>query len=951
MKPAATIPCTTYRLQFRKDFSFISANEFLPYFCKLGITDLYFSPIFTAQPGSIHGYDVTNHSQLNPELGDQVSLYFFLNNIAKNNLRFLLDIVPNHMSITGDHNPLWLDVLENGPTSPYANHFDIDWNPSKPELVGKVLLPFLNEQYGHALEDSLSIGYQDKGFFLQCEGYRLPLSPFSWRYILEVALENLSLKIPTDHTLFIELESILRALVYALPAMRSTEDLHFFYYRREAEAIRWRLLALQRNNQVVEEAILFAINLINGTKGVPKSYNKLEKLLADQWYRLTNWRVAAHEINYRRFFDINDLAAIRIEIPAVFKRVHELAFTIAKHTAFSGFRIDHLDGLFDPEQYLEDLSSHYTELNEHSDLPYVVVEKILGHEEELPDNWQAHGTTGYDFISIMADLFTFKLGAIHLQENAFAFCKTTTSFSDIAYESKRLVLQTTLAAELSSLAKRLDHISEQHRYSRDFTLNQLHAALGEVISCFSVYRTYFRKANALVRDEDYNVIIHAISEARKRNQLIHASLFDFIQSVLLRNEPPGITEAEHDERNEFLARLQQTTSPVFAKGVEDTAFYRYPCLIAHNEVGSDPQRMGATREDIHQTFLTRSEHTPFTLSATATHDTKRGEDTRTRLYVLSERWEAWKTASNLWSRLNLHYKTRIDAALAPTLDEEYFLYQTLVGSWPVDGLKQEPQYRQRIRSYMTKARHEAKLKTSWINPNHAYETAADEFISKILDPAQSYEFLQSIETFIGLLVYPGFYNSLSQIIIKIAAPGIPDFYQGTELWDFSLVDPDNRKLIDYAYRAQLIDSLFIEYEKSQLSTIQSWFKKPQDGRIKMWVTAMALQLRKRQSQLFLHGEYHSLALKGMKQDHIFSFFRTNESDCVITIAGRFFALLGYEPPLGNVWDDTQIILPQILQGHIWKDALTGITLGPYDKVISISEAFSHLPIALLERVT
>jgi len=950
MENQISIPTATYRLQLRRELSLRSVSALVPYLHQLGISDLYLSPIYTARPGSIHGYDVVDHAQLNPDLGDAPSLRQLFDDALASGFGVILDIVPNHMCIAGDQNARWLDVLEDGRSSPSATHFDIDWDPPKPELVGKVLLPFLGEQYGRVLEGELSVGFEDGCFFVSWDGQRLPLAPMTWRHILEPALESLCAQASREDTSVIELESILRALSQTLPGLRDGGDQAMVEYRHEKEAIRRRLATWFGGKAQARDAIAHGLGLINGTPGVPPTFDRLERLMAEQFYRLANWRVAAHEINYRRFFDVNELAAVRVEHPQVFADVHALPFSVATHPAFRGFRIDHVDGLSDPEGYLGDLIRGWQDLStDHTRrTPFVLVEKILGPQESLPKGWLVQGTTGYDFIQIAADLLTHTEGSAGLKTAAEFFCGPLASFHDIAYESKRLVLQTTLAAELTVLARRLDRISEQHRYTRDFTLNHLQTALGEIVACFPVYRTYIRRDEPAVIERDATTIATAVEEARRRNPLVNASLFDFIASVLLRQDPAGLTEAQVEDRRTLVTRFQQLTGPVLAKGVEDTTFYRHLPLIALNEVGGDPAHMGAAVEDVHRALRTRAEISPHALSATATHDTKRGEDARARLYVLSERADAWAAATASWATLNAPHKTKLDNVDAPAASEEYFLYQTLVGAWPVDGRYSDPDFADRIRTYMAKARNEAKLHTSWINPNTAYADAADRFVQAILDPVRAATFLRSLDEFVEAMIRPGLWNSLSQLVLKVAGPGIPDFYQGNEVWDFSLVDPDNRRLVDFNRRRAELEAIASDFETRRLAAIDSWFDYPNDGSIKMWITTAALRLRRARAQLFKGGGYQPLALRGAKAAHAFAFARVDGDACVIAVVGRFFATLGAVRPTGTVWGKTMLELPQGLPGRHWRDVLTGRVVATEETTLFLHTLFAHLPVALLE---
>jgi (1->4)-alpha-D-glucan 1-alpha-D-glucosylmutase len=957
MLAATRIPAATYRLQLRREFPLSAASAAIPYLRLLGISDLYLSPLYAARPGSPHGYDIVDHTRLNPELGDAGALQRLLDDAQAGGLGILLDVVPNHMCIADDANLPWMEVLEDGPDSPSAATFDIDWEPPKAELVGKVLLPFLEEQYGRVLEGGLAIGFDAGCFFLSFGSRRLPLGAESWRLLLEPALGKLRAQLSGEDQTLLELESILRALVHTLAPLRRAGSARFVEHRHEKEAIKHRLATLSESNAAVPAAIAEVVTEVNGVRGDPRSFDRLERLLDEQFYRLANWRVAAHEINYRRFFDINDLAAVRVEDPAVFANVHALSFQIAAHPAFTGFRIDHVDGLSDPEQYLSNLEAGWRAVRPGTKpddrRPFVVVEKILGRDEIMPPGWMADGTTGYDFIPILGDLFIRPQGHGRLRAVASQM-GSPASFDEVAHESKRLVLQAALAAELTVLARRLDRISEQHRYTRDFTLNHLQAALGEVIACFPVYRTYIRRDDPEVSERDRAVIRRAVAAARRRSPLLNSSLFDFIESVLLCRDPPELDQAQIDERRTFVTRFQQLTGPVVAKGTEDTAFYRYLPLVAANEVGSHPGQLGRSDAEVHRALATRREISPHTLSATATHDTKRGEDARARLYGLSEVADDWAAAVEQWSAVNATHKTEVDGLPAPDGAEELLLYQTLVATWPLGGRDSEPDFADRIRAYMTKARHEAKVHTSWINPYPAYDAAAESFVDAVFDPARSGAFIESLEAFARTLAPAGLCTSLSQVILKIAAPGIPDFYQGTELWDFSLVDPDNRRLIDLNRRHDWLRAMLAEVEARGGAPIQSWFAAPEDGRIKLWITAAGLRLRRARRSLFERGNYQPLAPLGKAAEHVFAFARTDGDQAALAVVGRFFrrfaATLGPAPPIGTAWGDTRLTLPASVSGRRFRDALTGRLLASDGDSLSLAAVFEDLPVALLETV-
>jgi (1->4)-alpha-D-glucan 1-alpha-D-glucosylmutase len=954
MNPPQRIPLASYRLQLRREFPFSAARAVIPYLKDLGVSDLYLSPISFARPGSAHGYDILDHERLNPELGSQDDLVALMDAAHGAGMGVIFDVVPNHMCILGETNQRWQKVLEDGQAAATAADFDIDWDPPKPELAAKILLPFLDEQYGRVLESELSIAFRDGEFTVSWSGGRLPLAPETSLHIVSPALEILRGRVSPDDPCLLELESVVRALTHTLPALRRRESAA--EREREKEAVRRRLADLA-TTPAVRAAIDDAVAKINGVRGVPSSFDALERLMNEQVYRLAHWRVAAHEINYRRFFDINELAAVRVESAEVFAAVHALVLSVANHPAFTGIRVDHLDGLADPAAYLQDLARAWRVATgksaEDPVRPYVVVEKILASGETLRPDFVADGTTGYDFIDIAAGTFLLPEGASKLRALSVELGGPLLSFSEVAAQCKRLMLENTLAAELTVLARQLDRLSEQHRYTRDFTLNQLHAALAEVVAGFGVYRTYVRELDTdeTVAEPDVHAIKRAVATARRRNRLLNASLFHFIESVLLHRDPPGLQPEQLQARRMFVTRFQQLTSPVYAKGIEDTAFYRYLALIALNEVGGNPGHWRTSDSELHGALAARLRSSPNTLSASATHDTKRGEDARARLYVLSEVAEAFSLAARRWFEMNYRFKGTVDDAPVPDSTEEYLLYQTLVGAWPLAGWSSEPDFGKRIIAYMVKARHEAKQFTSYINPNLAYEVAAEGFVANVLDPSNNRAFLQDVEQFLSTIATAGLCNSLSQLVLKLTAPGVPDFFQGRENWDFSLVDPDNRRLVDYSGRHKLLRELSEEFATRGARAVESWFDKPNDGRIKVWVTSTGLALRKRKARLFQCGDCLPLKAQGPRASHIFAFARTDANDAVVTVLGRHFTSLQPLPPKASTWRQTVLELPESPGFRELHDAITGQSIRVDGGHLALEQALRWLPFALLETRT
>lgn len=963
----AYVPCSTYRLQLNLRFTFGQAASVVAYLHDLGITDCYTSPFLMAHPGSMHGYDVTDHTRFNPEIGSEEQFTVFAQSLQKLGMGLVVDVVPNHMCITHPSNLWWWDVLENGPGSDYSRHFDIDWNPPKAELANKVLLPFLPDQFGLVLESqSIRALYDGGGFALDSSGTHFPLAPRSWTPLLERILVKAKERLTDTDGHVLELESIITAISH-LPRREDTDLAKVRERQREKEVIRRRLAALIEDSDVIKTCLKEVLAIINGTKGDSHSFDALEKVLDDQAYRLSFWRVASDEINYRRFFDINDLAAIRVENPEVFAIVHRIPFELIQKSLVSGIRIDHPDGLFDPLRYFEDLQAQVP-------LPgvvstngsgsgrrriYLAAEKILVGSEELRPGWAIEGTTGYGFLNLLNGLFVDSSKARFFQRLYRKFTGWSQSYSDLIYESKRLVMQVSMSSELNVLSRRLDRISEQHRRSRDFTLESLRDALREVIACFPVYRTYIRTDTKHPDEQDERYIRSAIKAAKRRNPAISGSVFDFIQDLLLLKDPDSLSDPDRAERRLFVMRFQQLTGPVMAKGLEDTAFYRYCPLLSLNEVGGSPDKFGVALTDFHAKNLSRRQSWRNAMLASSTHDTKRSEDVRARINVLSEIPADWYRAVRSWQLLNEQKKIQVAGENVPSANEEYFLYQTLLGAWPLAAMDNAgyADFAGRIHTYMEKALREAKVNTSWINPNTEYEAAFHSFLDAILDRTTGKPFLDQFAAFQVRIARAGIYNSLSQTVIKIAAPGLPDFYQGTEVWNFSLADPDNRRRVDYDRLQKLLAGLHAAESEEPERLVDRLLAEPEDGSLKLYVTRNALRFRREHRSVFAKGSYLPLRISGERGKHVVAFARSLRGTTILVLAGRFFAQLEGQTrtPVGSeTWGDAEVVLRKRLSTGPYRDVFTGKAISPVrrdgDFVLPISEAFAHLPIAMLVNV-
>jgi (1->4)-alpha-D-glucan 1-alpha-D-glucosylmutase len=939
------IPTATYRLQFNKNFTFRQAREIATYLHHLGISDAYASPYFQAGAESLHGYDITDHNKFNAAIGSREDYDGWVAELHAHGMGQIADFVPNHMGINDPQNVWWQDVLENGPSSLYAPYFDIDWRPLKTDLHDKVLLPILGDQYGRVLErGELRVRFDGGSFSLTYFDHVFPIAPGTYRYILELALENLAEF--RDEDFYAEFQSIRTALEY-LPRRTETDSERIKERAREKEIIKKRLERRSAEAPQVQRAIEKAVETINGRVGDPRSFDRLDELLNAQSYRLAFWRVAAEEINYRRFFDVNDLAAIRVELPEVFDAAHKLLFELVASGAVTGLRIDHPDGLYRPLEYFEKLQSRCAKalpvpLPKDGRAIYLIVEKILTGDEQLPQNWPVHGTTGYDFANQVAGVLV-----DHNAEGAITkifkrFIGHSLHFGHLVYAKKRLVMRISLANEVNVLGNMVDRLSEQNRWFRDYTLEALARAVRETIACFPVYRTYLEPGKP-VSEEDRAVIERAVAAAKRRNPAIEESVFNFLLDLLLFRFPENLDEEQRAAHAQFVLKFQQFTGPITAKGLEDTVFYIYNRLAALNEVGGEPQLFGLSVETFHQRNLRRQRDWSASLLATSTHDSKRGEDVRARMLAISEIPQLWGRSLQKWRTANRRFKKQIDEAEAPDAGEEYLLYQTLLGTWPVDldgapvsSVGQE--FVTRIQRYMVKALKEAKLNTSWIQPNENWDDAMQEFVARILEPGPRNKFLPIFLPVAAEIACLGAINSLAQTAIKLAAPGVPDIYQGTEIWNDSLVDPDNRRPIDYTQRREMLAQI----EKvSANELMQCW----PDGRIKMRLTQRLLHLRRKNPELFREGNYESLNFGGAFADCAIGFARRHGDRAIIVIVPRLSSHIGF-PPVGNRWQDTHVGVPPDLSNL--RDVFCDRELRAENSRLRLAVAMSELPFAVLQ---
>ena len=959
------IPAATYRLQFNRHFTFVEAKNIVVYLHDLGITDCYCSSYLKAMPGSLHGYDITDPTSLNPEVGTEEELRVFSQALQDRNMGQILDVVPNHMGIEKGCNPWWLDVMENGRSSHYADFFDIAWSPIESDVGLKIVLPILGDQYGTVLENQdITVTFNDGAFSIRYWDNILPLTPESYVNILTHRLPELVKGRGAKNAQVQELQSIITAITH-LPQHHERDPDRVAERYREKAIIKGRLFAATLASRHVRKFIDDNVRIFNGEKGDPESFNLLDSLLGEQVYRLAYWRVASEEINYRRFFDINGLAALRMEDPHVFQEVHRLIFTLLRDGAVTGLRIDHVDGLYDPADYLQQLQSWAKiDLVPGGQTPlFLIVEKVLGRGETLPAEWPVHGTTGYDFLFLLNNVFVDRSNKRAFNELYSGFAKVRVAPEDLVYQNKKLIMHASMAAEINVLGHQLKRLAEKDRQSRDFTLNSLTNAIREIIACFPVYRTYVtERQNNGVSERDHVYIRLAVARAKRRNPALSNLLFDFVRELLLKHQKSDCLET-CKEQTQFAMKFQQATSPVMAKGVEDTAFYIYNRLMSLNEVGADIEQFGISAATFHDRMRERQQQWPHSLSTTSTHDTKRSEDIRARVNALSELPLEWRACLRRWHKLNKGKKRLVDDQLAPDRNDEMLLYQSLVGVWPFEAMDAS-QYRvlsDRIQGYMAKATREAKVHTSWINPNEEYDEAVRSFVEAVLDRTESNAFLDDFLPFQARMAQYGIYNSLSQVVFKIAAPGVPDFYQGTELWDWSLVDPDNRRLIDFTVRKTMLSELrkaMSEAGQDLVPLMRDLVETRADGRIKLYVTMAALHFRRSHDLLFQNGEYIPVHGLGENRDYLCAFARRYEDQSVIAvIPSRIVHLLSdaMKAPLGSaVWGETWIALPfdppKSRYRNIFTNEVLTSTMVDGQPALPLASVLGTFPVAMLERL-
>jgi (1->4)-alpha-D-glucan 1-alpha-D-glucosylmutase len=916
------IPTATYRIQFNSNFNFNQAQEIVAYLADLGISDLYASPIFKAAQGSTHGYDVVDPTILNPELGTESDFAELSAEIHQYQMGWLQDIVPNHMAY--DSQNLWLmDVLENGQDSDFFDFFDIHWNQPHEEMNERVLAPLLGDFYGNCLErGEIKLDYNQQGLIITYFGLKLPVRIESYLTFITYDLGKLAREIGRQHPDFIKFLGILY-LLKNIP-----EDTKGKERYDQLNFVKNLLWETYRQNSTVEEFMQSNLEEFNGKVGNPESFNLLDNLLTEQFYRLSFWKVGAEQINYRRFFTVNELISVKVEELKVFNKTHELIAQLVAENKFTGVRIDHIDGLYDPAEYL-------TRLREKLGDIYITVEKILELTEDLPQQWQIQGTSGYEFLNYVNGLFCNSENEIEFSNIYTQFTGLKANYEDLIYEKKALILEKNLAGDLENLAQILKKISSHTREGSDFTTYGLKRALFEVLVLFPVYRTYIDQNN--IQEIDRKYVSQTIKAAKKKAPLL-VNEFNFIQKILLLKYEDFHSQTQREEWLHFVRRSQQLTGPLMAKGVEDTLLYVYNRLLSLNEVGGNPSHFGINLDLFHQFNQNKVKNWQYGMNTTATHDTKRGEDIRSRLNVLSEIPQAWSQQVNKWREINQVYKQ----AGIPDANDEYFFYQTLLGAFPLEE-SELADFPGRIKDYILKAVREAKVHTAWLHPDEEYEQAYLSFIDRVLEAKES-DFWQQFRPFKNQIAEYGIYNSLSQVLIKNTTPGVPDLYQGTELWELSLVDPDNRRSVDYQQRSKFLEEIKTETSQDILLLIKKLINNKKDGKIKLFLTHQLLKARQEYSEIFQQGDYQPIEITGKHHNHLIAFTRNYASRTLVAIAPRFLTTITQpgQAPLGQeVWEDTNLNLTP----KNWHNLIDNQTIAETN--LSVGKILQNFPVALL----
>lgn len=895
----------------------------------LGISHLYASPIFKARRGSSHGYDVVNPKELNPELGTRKEFEELTQKLKVYGLRWIQDFTPNHMAYDYQ-NRMLMDVLEHGRRSKYFEFFDIEWNHPCEKIHGKLLAPFLTNGLEETLEEGkIRLNYGKSGFTVDYHDLKFPLKMESYPTIMGDMLDEVQTKLGNahpDYRCFLEILSVLDNLSYD-PNKR----------KDQANLIKETLWELYHTNAEIKLSLEESIEALNEEKVKPESCASLEELLSRQLFTLSFWKTANEMINYRRFFTINFLICLRMEEEEVFQCTHSKLFEFLKQGKVDGLRIDHIDGLHDPTEYLQ-------KLREVTEDHYIIVEKILDLKENLPPFWPVQGTTGYKFLNYVNGIFILSESQREFDDLYSRFSGLGKTFKELLYQKRKFIIDRYLMGDLNNLTRSLHRILKKRIKRREITFRRLRDGLIEVMSLIPVYRTYISPEES--SPEDQRLLRQTMKKVERKNPRLTFEL-NLIQETLLGKPESDFDAKENEQRLKWVMRWQQFTGPIMAKGLEDTALYIYNRLLSLNEVGGNPERFGISLKEFHAFNERRAELHPLSLNTTSTHDTKRGGDVRARINVLSEIPKEWKDRIQKWTQLNHEKKSKVGGKEAPDKNEEYLLYQTLLGAFPYNIEEGHSEFLKRIKSYMVKVLREAKIHSSWLEPNLEYEEAVTSFVKEILHPSIENPFLKDFHSFQKKISHYGVFNSLSQTILKITCPGVPDFYQGTETWDLNLVDPDNRRPVNFEKRKKLLQDIKRSTEEGLSSSIAELLSNPEDGKVKLFLILEALKTRKRNIQLFQEGSYIPLEVEGKLKEHIIVFARHYQGKWAITIAPRFLTSIINENqnPLGPVWEDTEVRLPQEAPST-WENTITNELIRS-DGTISVGKILQKFPVALL----
>lgn len=927
------IPTATYRIQFQPEFTFQKCEKILKYLSALGISDIYASPILRPRKGSTHGYDVVNPDEINEELGGESAFLNLTSEADALGIKWLQDIVPNHMAFSTE-NEMLREVLEYGENSEYFNFFDIDWNHPAESLKGRLLTPMLGKPYAECLESGeIQLSYADGDLEIVYYSLKLPVKLDSYIKVFSHDLSRIERQLGSDNPAFIKFLGSLR-LVENISARHNSEKK--ITQITHAKKMLWEIY---RTEKSIADFIESNIAFFNGESEDKKGLDLLDEVLSEQYYRLSFWKVAAEELNYRRFFNINELICLRVENEYVFKRTHSKIFSLFEKGKIAGLRIDHIDGLYDPTAYLLNLRKHLPQA-------YIVVEKILESDEKLPKSWPIQGETGYRFLNLVNGLFCMKQSSESFSRLYNTFTRMNFDFEELVTDKKRLIIGKHMAGNIDNLATFITNIAGRNRYGRDITLYGLRRALVEVMAYFPTYRTYVDRHS--FNESDRQNIRKAIKLARKKSPG-HTHELNYIEKFLLMDLGNTSDPGERNSYIDLMMMFQQFTGPLMAKGFEDTVLYIFNKLVSLNEVGGNPKKFGTKKREFHDFNSERRECFPHALNATSTHDTKRGEDVRARINVLSEIPGRWQKRLKFWAQINAPKKKHFKHIEMPDRNDEYLIYQTLIGCFPFGDFDYNI-FCKRMQDYIVKAIREAKVHTGWIKPDIRYEQACVTFVEKLLEPSPENEFLKDFTEFQKITAFFGMLNGLAQTLIKITAPGIPDFYQGSELWELSLVDPDNRRPVDFGIRADMLAEIMNRIETDFEALLKDLIANPQDGRIKLFTIHRALKARNALSGLFREGSYIPIVCEGSEaaKKRVLSFAREFEGNWAITVIPRFFAGRlhpGSYPTGESVWNEAELLIPEC-KVSVWIDAITGNELA-HSPALHLKEILNDFPVALL----